>query len=396
MEFPKRFSLLPPYTFSRLRKLLNGRPPGCDPIDLSVGEPKHGFPGWAGEAILEHASEFGSYPSKKGDIDLLDAISEWYQSRNNINLDPRSEILVLNGSREGLFNACVALSAEEKLGRNPRVIIPNPFYQVYAAAAYASGADPIYADAIEENAYLPDYGSLGNEALSRATIAYLCTPSNPEGAVATKEYLAALVRLAEKFDFRIFSDECYSEIYRGEPPPSALAVAREINADPERVLTFNSLSKRSNSPGLRSGFVAGGPKSINRILQLRDYGGAPIPSPLQKASALLWRDEAHVEASRNLYREKYELADEILSGIDGFRSPEAGLFLWLKFQDGEQAALDLWTTYGLKVVPGEYFGRETDRPNPGAGRVRVALVAHAEQMRKGLERIRDYCTTRRT
>ncbi|MDE0533007.1 MAG: aminotransferase class I/II-fold pyridoxal phosphate-dependent enzyme [Albidovulum sp.] len=392
MEFPQRFSPLPAYAFARLRRLLHGRKPGRTPIDLSIGEPKHGFPEWAGAAIHSHSEEFGRYPSKKGDEDLLNAISEWYQARYGVYLDPRTEVIVLNGSREGLFNSCLALTPEDKLGKRPRVIIPNPFYQVYAAAAYASGAEPIYADAIEENGFLPNFDALGEDALSSATAAYLCSPSNPEGAVASKEYLAALIRLAEKFDFCVFSDECYSEIYRDSPPPSALAVAREIGADPERVLAFNSLSKRSNSPGLRSGFVAGGPICIGRILQLREYGGAPIPSPLQKASALLWRDEEHVEESRNLYLEKYKLADEILSGVNGFRSPEAGLFLWLKFKDGELAASDLWASYGLKVVPGEYFGRETERPNPGSGRVRVAMVAQSGQMRTGLERIREYCT----
>ena len=395
MEPPRRFSKLPAYTFNRLRRLLRGRRPGLEPIDLSVGEPKHGFPEWAAEAIHSHSAEFGRYPSKKGDAYLLEAISEWFLKRHGAELDPQCEIVVLNGSREGLFSACMALSPEDKLGRKPLVVIPNPFYQVYAAAAYAAGAEPIYANATEDNGFLPDYASLGSESLSSATVAYLCTPSNPEGAVASKEYLAELVRLAEKFDFCIFSDECYSELYRGRPPPSALAVAREIGADPERVVAFNSLSKRSNAPGLRSGFAAGGRNCIERIVQAREYGGAPIPSPIQKASALLWRDEAHVEASRILYREKYELADEILSGTNGYRSPEAGLFLWLKFEDGEQAALDLWTAYGLKVVPGEYFGRETGIPNPGAGRIRAAMVAESERMRAGLERIREYRTSGR-
>ncbi|MCB1329676.1 MAG: aminotransferase class I/II-fold pyridoxal phosphate-dependent enzyme, partial [Maritimibacter sp.] len=236
--------------------------------------------------------------------------------------------------------------------------------------------------------FLPDFSAVPKEILNRTAAAYLCSPSNPQGAVASREDWAGLIALAEKYDFRIFADECYSEIYRDTPPTGALQVAAEGGADPERVVVFHSLSKRSNLPGLRSGFVAGGPESLARIKTLRAYGGAPLPLPLQRVAERAWADEAHVEASRKLYREKYRIADEVFAGVDGYLSPEAGFFLWLPVEDGEAAAMKLWTETGVRVLPGAYLSRDTAEGNPGKAYIRVALVAPKDETQAALAKIR--------
>jgi aspartate/methionine/tyrosine aminotransferase len=236
---------------------------------------------------------------------------------------------------------------------------------------------------------MPDYAGLGPELLDQVAVAYICSPANPQGAVADRAYWRELIALAEKHDFRIFADECYSEIYRGEAPVGALEVAQEMGADPERVVIFHSLSKRSNLPGLRSGFVAGGPESIRRIRQLRAYSGAPLPLPLQRAAEKVWADEAHVEENRRLYGEKFAVAGEVFAGVPGYHSPEAGFFLWLPVEDGEEAALKLWTETGVRVLPGAYLSRDTEAGNPGKGYIRVALVAPKSQVQDALIKVRD-------
>ncbi len=390
MVFPERFSNLPEYAFPRLRRLLDAHAPGGEVIHMTIGEPRHPFPGWVSGIIAEHAEGFGRYPPNDGTPELLEAISVWISRRYGVQVDPASRIMALNGTREGLFNAAIALCPEKAArGQAPVVLIPNPFYQVYAVAALAVGAEPVFVPATAETGFLPDYASLAPEILERAEIAYLCSPSNPQGAVASREYWADLLALAEKHDFRIFADECYSEIYRGSPPPGALQVAQETGADPERVVTFHSLSKRSNLPGLRSGFVAGGAQSIRRLRQLRAYAGAPLPLPLQRAAERVWADEAHVEENRALYAEKYALADEIFADVPGCAAPQAGFFLWLPVEDGEAAALKLWRETGVRVLPGAYLGREAGGENPGKGYVRVAMVAPKDEMQRGLTRLRD-------
>ncbi len=390
MNFPERFSALPEYPFPRLRALLGATEPGDAPVQMALGAPGHDFPDWLGPMLGEHVAGFRDYPANEGEAGLLRAIADWIARRYGVALDPGTQLMALNGSREGLFNAALALCPEQSpRGQRPAVLIPNPFYQVYAVAAAAVGAEPVFVPASAENGHLPDYAALTPELLNRVALAYICSPSNPEGAVADRDAWAGLIALAEKYDFRILADECYSEIYRDAPPPGVLEVAAEGGADPERVLAFNSLSKRSNLAGLRSGFVAGGPRSIARIRRLRAYAGAPLPGPVQKVSAALWADEAHVEASRALYREKYALADRILGDLPGYRAPGAGFFLWLEVGDGEQAALKLWREAGVRVLPGAYLAREVDGANPGKGHIRVALVAPITETRRGLGRIRD-------
>jgi len=389
MMYPQRFSNLPDYAFPRLRALLDGHAPGGTPVYMSLGEPQHPFPDWVPQVIAEAAQGFGKYPPNNGTPELLSAIAAWIGRRYGATVDPDRQIMALNGTREGLFAAGLALSPETKGGERPAVLTPNPFYQVYAVSALAAGAEPVYVPATAETGFLPDYSALPAEVLNRVTAAYLCSPANPQGAVASRDYWADLLVLAERYDFRVFADECYSEIYRDTPPPGALQTAAEIGADPERVLIFHSLSKRSNLPGLRSGFVAGGPESLAHLHRLRAYAGAPLPLPLQRVAERAWTDEAHVDENRALYREKYALADEIFGAVPGYRPPEAGFFLWLPVEDSEAAALTLWTATGIRVLPGAYLGREGPGGNPGKGYIRVAMVAAKDALGDGLTRLRD-------
>ncbi|CAN0032254.1 unnamed protein product [Chrysoparadoxa australica] len=256
-------------------------------------------------------------------------------------------------------------------------------------SAISVGAEPVFTPATAATGHLPDYAGLPTDVLDRAALCYICSPANPQGVMADEAYWRALITLAEKHDFQIVADECYAELYRSEPPIGALEVAAAMGANPERVISLHSLSKRSNLPGLRSGFVAGGPDSIARLRQLRAYSGAPVPLPLQRVSAALWNDEAHVVENRRLWAQKYALADEILGHVPGYMSPMAGMFLWLPVQDGEAAALKLWCDTGVRVLPGAYLSRDTKAGNPGQGYIRVALVAPYDETKDGLTRIRD-------
>lgn len=387
--FPERFSNLPAYAFPRLRALLDPHAPGGDVLHMTIGEPKHAFPAWVADVIAEHSAEFNKYPPNEGSPELLQSIATWLQKRYGVEVSPTEQIMALNGTREGLYNAAMALCPEELGGKPPAILIPNPFYQVYAVAAHSIGAEPVFVPATAESGYLPDYTALPPEVLNRTAIAYLCSPSNPQGAVASRAYWHDLLGLAEKYNFQIFADECYSEIYRDAPPVGGLQMAAEFGADPERVVVFHSLSKRSNLAGLRSGFVASGPQSIARVKQLRAYAGAPLPLPLQRAATKVWADEAHVIENRALYAEKFEMADEIFAGVSGYNSPEAGFFLWLDVGDGKAAALKLWRDTGVRVLPGAYLSRDVQGENPGKKYIRVALVAPKNEAEQGLIRLRD-------
>ena len=264
MQSPERFANLPEYAFPRLRALLDAYPPGpaganAEPVAMSLGEPRHPAPPFLAEALARHVPLYGKYPPNEGAPELLEAIGGWVGRRYGVALDPMRQVFPLNGTREGLFAAAVALSPEAKAGKRPVILLPNPFYQCYAVAAITAGAEPYYVNATAETGHLPDFATLPEDVLERTTAAYLCSPANPQGAVASEGYWAGLIALAERHDFMIFADECYAEVYRGAAPPGALTAAAKAGADPERVLVFHSLSKRSNLPGLRSGFAAGGP-----------------------------------------------------------------------------------------------------------------------------------------
>ncbi len=388
MAFPQRFSNLPDYAFPRLRKLLDGIAPGGTPIQMTIGEPKHAMPDFVGPVLAECLHEFGMYPPNEGTPELLAAISGWIARRYAAQI-PSDRLMILNGTREGLFNACIALCPETKAGAKPVVLMPNPFYQVYGVAALTVGAEPVYVPATAATGFLPDYAGLPETVLNRVAIAYICSPANPQGSVASRDYWAQLLALAEKHDFIVLADECYSEIWRSAPPPGILQIAAETGADPERVYAFHSLSKRSNLPGMRSGFVAGGAQGIARIRQLRTYAGSPVPLPIQRVSARAWGDEAHVDTSRALYQEKFAIADQIFASLQGFTCPNGGFFLWLPVEDGETATIKLWRETGVKVLPGAYLSRDVGGDNPGKNYIRVALVAPKAETQHGLLQLRD-------
>ena len=388
MAFPERFSNLPDYAFPRLRKLLDAHAPGGEQIAMTIGEPRHAMPDFVGRILAENLAGFGVYPPNDGTPQLLSNISGWIARRYDVTV-ATDRLMVLNGTREGLFNALIALCPEQKNGQTPAVLIPNPFYQVYAVAALTVGAEPVFVPATAATGFLPDYAALPAEVLDRVAVAYICSPSNPQGAVAGRDYLADLLALAEKHDFTVFADECYSEIWRETPPPGILEVAAATGADPERVVAFHSLSKRSNLPGLRSGFVAAGPHSMERIRKLRAFAGAPLPLPLQKVAEAAWADDAHVDASRALYQQKFADAQTVFAGMQGYQPPGGGFFLWLPVEDGEEAALKLWRETGVRVLPGAYLSREmAGGQNPGKGYIRVALVAPREETQRGLTQLR--------
>lgn len=379
--------------FRRLALLLDGMPPGKPEINLTVGEPGHAMPGFLMEALAEGAAAFAKYPPIWGTDELRQAIADWLVRRYpglGGKIDADRYILPLAGSREGLFSAIFPAKQRKPAADRPAVLIPNPFYHTYAAAAGAAEIEPVFVPAPREAGFLPDLNALDPALLDRTVALFLATPSNPEGAVADDAYLAAAIGLARKHDVMLFADECYSEIYADAPPPGALEVATKAHGDLRNVISFNSLSKRSNLPGLRSGFCAGDPDFLSDYASLRNVACPQLPLPIQHASARIWSDEAHVAQSRALYAEKFDIADRLLAGRYGYRRPLGGFFLWLDMSGhggGEAATTTLWKECGVKVVPGGYLARDTDDGNPGADFVRVALVADVATTEQGLRRI---------
>lgn len=380
--------------FARLAELLAGVEPGAKPIDLSLGEPRAMIPAFLGPILQERLSEFGRYPPIRGIPPLRQAIAGWLGRRYpslERQIDPERHVLPLTGSREGLFSAIFPALARKTFAGKPAVLIPNPFYQAYAAAAAASGAEAVYLAAGSETGFLPDLAALGDDLLARTAALYLCSPSNPQGAVAGAEYLGKAVELARRFDFLLFADECYSEIYSDSPPPGALEAAHGAQGNFANVLAFQSLSKRSGLPGLRSGFIAGDPEFIAAFGRFRNVACPQMPLPIQHVSVAAWGDEAHVQQGRARYRENFAIADEILGTRYGYRRPKGAFFLWLdlsRFGGGEAAAKTLWQDCGVKVLPGTYLARvEPDGSNPGKDHVRVALVSDGDTTREALTRI---------
>jgi aspartate/methionine/tyrosine aminotransferase len=391
---PTRLDDLVRSPFARLSLLLEGTPPGASPIDLSLGEPKAMIPTFLGPMLQEHLHEFGRYPPIRGIAPLREAIVEWLGRRYpdlTGQLDPDTQVLPLNGSREGLFSAIFPALARKSRVERPVVLIPNPFYQAYGAAAAASGAEPVFLPSTAETHFLPDLDTIDEALLERAVALYLCSPSNPQGAVASAPYLTHAIALARRHDFLLFADECYSEIYCDMPPPGALETAHAATGGLANVVTFNSLSKRSGLPGLRSGFVAGDPGFIAAFFRFRNVACPQVPLPVQHVSTAAWADEAHVAEGRALYRRNFDLADALLAGRYGYRRPAGAFFLWLNMRaygGGEAAATTLWKGCGVKVLPGAYLSRaEPDGENPGKDYVRVALVHDADRTREALGRI---------
>jgi N-succinyldiaminopimelate aminotransferase len=377
--------------FVRLRELLGSIEPGKPPISLAVGEPQHRLPAFVGPILAAHIDEFGRYPMNKGLDAFCEAAAAWLGRRFALPrpIDPASEILVLNGSREGLFLAAIAAArwVSGRRGR-PAMLIPNPFYAAYAAGAVAANCEPVYLPATATTGFLPDLEALSEELLARTVAFFIASPANPQGAVADLGYLGRVVALARRFGFLVFSDECYSEIYTRHPPAGMLEAA---GPDFANVVEFQSLSKRSNLPGLRIGFAAGDRKFLARFLELRNVSAPQVPMPAQRVAIAAYADEAHVEENRRLYAQKYDLADKIIGQRYGYRRPEGGFFLWLDVSGlggDETVALKLWREAGLRVVPGRYLAREqADGSNPGRGYIRIAMVQDQETTAQALHRL---------
>src|SRR6476660_4947078 len=380
--------------FARLTALLDGIGPGAPPIDLSLGEPHALIPSYLGPMLQLHLSEFGRYPPIRGIASLRQAVAAWLGRRYPAlagHIDADTQVLPLNGSREGLFSAIFPALARKEPVKRPAVLIPNPFYQAYAAAAAASGAEPVFLDSAGATQFLPALDAIDEQLLRRAIALYLCSPSNPQGAVADRSYLAAAIALARRFDFMLFADECYSEIYSDTRPPGALDAAFAANESFANVVTFNSLSKRSGLPGLRSGFVAGDPAFIAAFARFRNVACPQVPLPIQHVSVRAWSDEAHVERGRALYRQNFDIAGAVLQGRYGYRRPQGGFFLWLDIAahgGGEEAVKTLWKGCGVRLLPGKYLARTgASGVNPGVNHVRVALVHDSATTGEALGRI---------
>jgi N-succinyldiaminopimelate aminotransferase len=377
--------------FVRLRELLGDSEPGKPAISLAVGEPQHAVPAFVGPILAAHIDEFGRYPMNKGIDALCGAAAGWLGRRFALPraLDPAHEILVLNGSREGLFLAAIAAAGwvGGRRGR-PAMLIPNPFYAAYAAGATAAHCEPVYLPATAATGFLPDLDALSDELLARTVALFIASPANPQGAVADLAYLKRIVELARRFGFLVFSDECYSEIYTRDAPAGMLEAA---GPDFANVVEFQSLSKRSNLPGLRIGFAAGDRKFLSRFLELRNVAAPQVPIPTQRVAVAAYGDEAHVEENRRLYAQKFDLADQIIGDRYGYRRPAGGFFLWLDVsaQGGDEAAaLRLWREAGLRVIPGRYLARDqADGSNPGLGYIRVAMVQDQETTAQALHRL---------
>ena len=364
--------------FARLNDLLTPVKPGKPPINMAVGEPQHAVPAFVGPVLAKHIAEFGRYPANKGTEDFRKAVSQWLSRRYALPraLDPETEVIVLNGTREGLFLAAIA--AARYVGPRqlkPAILIPNPFYAAYAAGADAAGCEAVYMPAIARSGFLPDLSALPNALLARTAAFYLASPSNPQGAVADAAYLARLVSLARKHGFLVFADECYSEIYSTQKPAGTLEQAAPDFAN---VVVFHSLSKRSNLPGLRVGFAAGDAGFLARYIELRNVAAPQVPVPAQEVAIAAYADETHVEENRRLYVQKFDLADQIIGDRYSYKRPAGGFFLWLDvsaYGGSEKAALALWREAGLRVLPGGYAARSAaDGSNPGADYIRIAMV----------------------
>lgn len=391
---------LHPYPFEKIRVLLAGvQPPaGMAQVSLAIGEPKHPTPELIYRAVAEELqSGLGQYPSTKGDPALREAIAQWLTKRFQLpenSVDPEQHVLPVNGTREALFafaQAVVDRSADAA------VLMPNPFYQIYEGAAFLAGAEPVFLNCTAENGFIPDFDAVSEATWQRCQLLYLCTPGNPTGAVMPLDTMQQLIGLAEKYDFLIASDECYSELYFDEdqPPPGLLQAAAQMgNTDYKRCLVFHSLSKRSNAPGMRSGFIAGDAEVLKQFLLFRTYHGCAMPPPFQAGSIVAWQDEAHVLANRNQYRAKFAAVMEILSPVMNVQLPDAGFYLWPETPVADPDFVrELYASQHVNVVPGSYLSRNTAEGNPGQNRIRMALVATEQECVEAAQRIRQFIET---
>lgn len=394
-----RLAGLQPYPFQRLAELTRGvnPPAGKSAIRLSMGEPQHAAPAFVLEALTANLKGLSHYPVSQGSLELRQTIGAWANRRFKLDkapLDPLKHILPCAGTREALFSIAQAVIDRRAHSQQPVVLMPNPFYQIYEGAALLAGARPFFLNTLPENNFRMDFARVPQEVWEQVQLVYICSPANPSGTVLQPADFAPILELAEKHDFVIAADECYSEIYFDEdrPPPGLLQVAHDLGVkDYRRCLVFHSLSKRSNLPGLRSGFVAGDSTVLSQYLSYRTYQGCALPPPTQAASISAWNDESHVRANRGQYRAKFDAVLEILRPVLPVEKPEAGFYLWPRTpQDDETFARELYARENVLVLPGSYLSRDAQGTNPGRNRVRLALVANLNECIEAAQRIRSY------
>lgn len=385
---------MPVSPFAMLADLLDGVEPGMEPINLTVGEPGHDMPDFLMDALAEAKDGFAKYPPIRGSDEFRAAVAAWLGRRYPplAGLDETAlGIIPLAGTREGLFHIAFSARARRKDLDRPTLLIPNPFYHTYAGAAQASGVEAEFLNAGPGTGFLPDLDAIDAEVYARTAAFFLCSPANPQGTVASRDYLVKAIGLARKHDFQLIADECYSEVYTQDPPPGALEMAQGTTGSLANVVSMQSLSKRSNLPGLRAGFCAGDPEFVEAFASFRNVVAPQMPLPVQHACARLLGDEAHVDASRALYREKFDAADAFIGNRFGYRRPGGGFFLWLDVSQhgtSESVVKTLWREGGVKVLPGKFLARDgKDGTNPGEGFIRVAMVADLETTKEALRRI---------
>ena len=387
-------SLLQAYPFERLRQLFATVTPNPDlrPISLGIGEPRHATPALIKQAYCDAIMGTGlaGYPATAGDPPLREAIAQWLQRRYQLALNPASQILPINGSREALFAFAQTVLAPSATGSKPLVVCPNPFYQIYEGAALLGGGEPYFVNSDPQRNFAQDWASVPDAVWARTQLLFVCSPGNPAGAVMPLSEWKLLFELSDRFGFAIASDECYSEIYfRDEAPLGGLeAAARLGRADFKNLVAFTSLSKRSNVPGMRSGFCAGDAALIKQFLLYRTYHGSAMSPVVQSASIAAWNDEAHVLDNRAQYRQKFAQITPLLATVLDVALPDAGFYLWAGVQGSDvDFARDLYATYNVTVLPGSYLAREAHGVNPGAGRIRMALVAQGDECLEAAQRI---------
>lgn len=381
------------YPFQRLRTLLATASPtaGLSSINLSIGEPKHPTPGVIKQALLDSLDGLASYPSTLGMPELRQSCAAWLARRYGVTIDPEREILPCNGSREALFSFVQAV-IDPKVSPSPIVLSPNPFYQIYEGAALLAGASPWYVNTSAENNFQPDWDSVPDRVWQRTRLVFVCSPGNPTGAVMPLYSWRKLFALSDRYGFVIAADECYSEIHFGQPPLGGLEAARLLDRDFRNLVIFTSLSKRSNAPGLRSGFVAGDATLLESFLLYRTYHGSAMSPCVQNASIAAWNDEQHVESNRQAYQAKFAALVPMLANSMAARMPDAGFYLWLRVpdQDDQVFTLGLYQQQNVTVLPGSFLARTIEGNNPGQAYVRMALVAPLEQCIEAANRINTY------
>jgi len=380
------------YPFEKLRQLFAGATPDSQykEIKLSIGEPQHPTPGFIMEALAAGLKGLANYPTTQGTPALRQAIGAWANRRYGLELNPETEILPVNGSREALFSFAQTV-IDPSRGFVPLVVSPNPFYQIYEGAAYLGGAEPRFLNTLPENDFAFDFASLSAADWARVQLLYVCSPANPTGKVLNLEDWKALFELSDRYGFIIASDECYSEVYfdGAEPPLGGLQAARLLGRSFERLVMFSSLSKRSNVPGMRSGFVAGDAAILKKYLLFRTYHGCAMAPPVQAASVAAWNDETHVRDNRRQYSEKFDAVTPLLAEVLGTRRPDASFYLWARTPIADtDFARGLFAAYNVVVLPGSYLAREAGGVNPGANFVRIALVPGLADCLEAAERIR--------